>query len=435
MRPTPRAARPPRVAVIADDLTGANDTGVQFARRGARTLVPLDWRDLSALGDADVLVLNTASRALSPQAAAQRVRAAARALKRAKVEIVYKKIDSTARGNIGVELDALLDVFPAPVTVLTPAFPPAGRAVRDGCLLVHGTPVHQTAIGADPVTPVRESHLPTLLREQMRRPVHLLPLARLRGSPAGLRQAVAGWHAAAPGVVVADAETTGDLARLARLILGHRFSVCAGSAGLGLALSGRLRWPRPRSRRPHGVAAPALLVVGSPNPVSRDQVAQLGRQGARVVAAAVPAVLAGSASRRRERERVAHDVLEALAAGTDAVLTLGDRPGRRPAPSASAALSAFLGRAAAHVMRERRPSGLVLCGGDIAIAVSRALHAGGFELADEVEAGVPWGRLRGGDFDDLPVVTKAGGFGRPDTFVAAAAFLRGPVSPRRPPAP
>ena len=114
-----------RLGLIADDLTGANDTGVQFALRGARTLVPLDWHDLKSLSRAaDVLVLNTNSRAVPARVAAERARIAAEALRRAGVEAVYKKIDSTFRGNIGPELDAILDVFPSPLAVLTPAFPP-----------------------------------------------------------------------------------------------------------------------------------------------------------------------------------------------------------------------------------------------------------------------------------------------------------------------
>ena len=96
-----------QLGIIADDLTGANDTGVQFARFGARTIVPLDLHDLASLRRrADVLVLSTDSRGESPAVAAHRAKVAAQALKRARVPAVYKKIDSTFRGNIGAELAA-----------------------------------------------------------------------------------------------------------------------------------------------------------------------------------------------------------------------------------------------------------------------------------------------------------------------------------------
>jgi uncharacterized protein YgbK (DUF1537 family) len=427
-----------RLGLIADDLTGANDTGVQFALRGARTFVPLDWHDLKSLTRAaDVLVLNTNSRAVPARVAAERARVAAEALRRAGVEAVYKKIDSTFRGNIGPELDAILDVFPSPLAVLTPVFPPAGRAVRDGILLVRGVPVHRTATGRDPVTPVQESHLPTLLGRQTRRPVYALGLAVLRGTATRLDRTLGDWRAAAPGIVLADAVTPRDLDRLARLIVRDGlFGVAAGSAGLAMALSEVLPWPRRARRTLPGAKAPVLLVVGSPNPTSLEQVAWIEERGqASVVRAALGEVVADEERYRKEMARVVKKARAEMLADRHTVLTLAQQAsasGKRPLrPSASKTLSEFLGQAACLVAREVRPGGLLLCGGDIAIAACSALGANGVELQGEVGPGVPWGRLVGGDCADLPAVTKAGGFGDPETFARALRFLRPGRRPSR----
>jgi uncharacterized protein YgbK (DUF1537 family) len=399
----------------------------------------LDWHDLRSLArSTDVLVLNTNSRAVAPRVAAQRARVAAEALRRAGVEAVYKKIDSTFRGNVGQELDAILDVFPSPLVVLTPAFPPAGRAVKDGILLVDGVPVHRTAIGRDPVTPVRESHLPTLLGHQAHRTVHSLRLAMLRGDAARAMRTLREYRGASPGIVLADAVTTQDLARLARLILREGlFGVSAGSAGLATALSGVLSWPRrPRRCRPDG-KGPVLLVVGSPNPTSLGQVTWVEtNRRATVIRAALSDVVADGDRYRRELDRMVKKACIELLAGRDTVLTLAQRPalpsGRRRAlrPTASKALSEFLGQATRLVARAARPGGLLLCGGDIAIAACSALGANGIALHGEVEPGVPWGRLVGGELADLAAVTKAGGFGRAETFARAIRFLR-PGSARK----
>jgi uncharacterized protein YgbK (DUF1537 family) len=425
-----------RLGIIADDLTGANDTGVQFALRGARTLVPLDWHDLKSLArTADVLVLNTNSRALPARVAAQRARIAAEALRRAGVEAIYKKIDSTFRGNIGAELDAILDVFPSPLAVLTPAFPPAGRAVRDGVLLVRGVPVHRTAAGRDPVTPVRESHLPTLLERQVRRPVYTLRLATLRGNAAQLCRTFREWReAAAHGIVLGDAVTPLDLDRLARLIAREGlFGVVAGSAGLATAVSAVLRWPRRAGRTMPGAKSPMLLVVGSPNPASLEQVAWIEDRGrASVVRVTISEVVGDEERYRKELDRVVKKARAEMRAGRTTVLTLAQRPSasggqRALRPSASKTLSEFLGQATRLVACEVRPGGLLFCGGDIAVAACSTLGANGIQLHGEVEPGVPWGRLVGGDFACLPALTKAGGFGKPDTFARAIRFLR----PRR----
>jgi D-threonate/D-erythronate kinase len=421
-----------RLGLIADDLTGANDTGVQFALRGARTLVPLDWHDLKSLTRAaDVLVLNTNSRAVPARVAAQRARVAAEALRRAGVEAVYKKIDSTFRGNIGPELEAIQDVFSSSLAVLTPAFPPAGRTVRDGILLVRGVPVHRTATGRDPVTPVQESHLPTLLKRQARRAIFALDLATLRGAKGRLDRTMEDWRRGAPGIILADAVTPRDLDRLACLIVRDGlFGVAAGSAGLATALSEVLPWPRRMRRIPPRATAPVLLVVGSPNPTSLEQLVWIEERGqASVVRAALGEVVADEGRYRKEMERVVKKARAEMRADRHTALTLAQQPsasGRRQPlrPSASKTLSEFLGQAARLVSRETRPGGLLLCGGDIAISACLALGADGLELQGEVEPGVPWGRLVGGDFAGLPAVTKAGGFGGPETFARAMRFLR-----------
>lgn len=422
---------PARLGVIADDLTGANDTGVQFARHGARTLVPLDWHDLAGLGRAaDVLVLNTNSRGLSADVAGRRARVAAEALRKARVEAIYKKIDSTCRGNIGAELEAILDVYAVPLTVLAPSFPPAGRAVRDGVLTVKGTPVHRTAIGRDPVTPVRESYLPTLLGTQFRRPIYSLCLSTLRGHITQAAKTLKAWREGAPGVVLADAVTPRDLERLASLLVREGLlQVVAGSAGLAMALSAVLAWPRRRRGNPPAAQGPVLLVLGSPNPVSLEQAAWAERRGhATAIRATIREVVAGGDRFRRELDRVVGKVQAEILAGRDTLLTLAQRESSktpRPLrPSASGALSEFLGRATRLASRGSSLGALVLCGGDIAIAVCRALRASGIELQGEVEAGVPWGRMAGGELPDLPTITKAGGFGQPATFSRAIRFLR-----------
>jgi len=239
--------------------------------------------------------------------------------------------------------------------------------VRDGTLLVGGVPVHRTAIGRDPVTPVRESHLPTLLGQQVQRPIHLLRLAWLRGEPARTTRILHEWRAASPGIVLADAATPQDLDRLARLVVREGlFGVAAGSAGLATALGAVLSWPRrPHRIKPDG-KAPVLLVVGSPNPTSLEQVAWVEKDSrVTVIRATLADVVADGDGYRRELARVVKKARTEIAAGRDAVLTLAQPPtlpsgrSRTLRPTASRAISerstpqfgqvrASLGRGVAH---------------------------------------------------------------------------------------
>src|SRR3712207_10596 len=62
-----------RVAIIADDLTGAADTGVQLARGGYRTAVAFRDTPIPPAEDLDAVVLDTDSRAMPGGFAARRV--------------------------------------------------------------------------------------------------------------------------------------------------------------------------------------------------------------------------------------------------------------------------------------------------------------------------------------------------------------------------
>lgn len=146
------------ILALADDMTGALETGAMFASAGFRTVVSA--RE-SGFGDAEALVLDTESRHLSPGEAAARVESLARAAGRA--EWIYKKTDSTLRGNIAAELAALAQLFPQWRIGYAPAYPAQGRTVKDAVVLVDGVPVHETEFARDALNPVATSDVRALL--------------------------------------------------------------------------------------------------------------------------------------------------------------------------------------------------------------------------------------------------------------------------------
>ena len=131
-----------KMIVIADDFTGANDTGVQLAKKGARTDVLLR-SDGAISRHADVLVVNTESRALPAECAAEAVSQALRAWCQSEqtVPIIYKKIDSTFRGNIGAEITAAMKVSGKRLALIAGAIHAAGRITRNVECLVNHVPL------------------------------------------------------------------------------------------------------------------------------------------------------------------------------------------------------------------------------------------------------------------------------------------------------
>ena len=167
------------VTIIADDLSGACDAGALFAGRG-----PVGVFVAPELPDArwPAAAVDTESRALTPAAAAERVRRAVYGLEaRLGGGRIFKKLDSTVRGPVAAELDALMGATGAATALVCPAFPAQGRTLRDGVLSVFGQRAHESPAGRDPDYPGRTSDLVEILSSPSGRPLSLLPLKGVRG--------------------------------------------------------------------------------------------------------------------------------------------------------------------------------------------------------------------------------------------------------------
>jgi uncharacterized protein YgbK (DUF1537 family) len=414
-----------RYAVLADDLTGACDAGTKFALEGLSVRLELGEPDAST---GDVLVYNTESRMLPPREAHDRLRAAARATLAAGASTIYKKVDSTLRGSVGAEIEGVLEALPGHSVLLCPAFPAQQRAVVGGHLLVDGIPVSRTALARDPVTPVRESHIPTLLTEQSGRRAGVVDLscvaAGVEAVIARLRELIDGGAT----VVVADAMQDSDLHCLAQAAVRmNRGLLPCGSAGLAAALAPHWRDCAGKAlagrREESALTSEGRIVaaIGSIHPAAIEQAEVLCREaGWPLVRVDQAAALAGG-NVWREWLAAARAKLEAASAqAAGAVLTI--EAGRQPREVALL-FAESLAELAAAALEATEASGAVLTGGDTASAVLGRIGARHVQLLDELEPGIPVGRVLGGRHDGLAVVTKAGGFGRPDALWRAARYL------------
>ncbi len=393
------------IAVIADDLTGAADTGVQFVRAGYRAAVFFRATEMVA-DDLDAVAFDTDSRAMPAGFAAKRVLSAARVARGAR--IVYKKLDSTLRGNVAAELAAALGGARRERVVVAPAFPAAGRTTVGGIQRVHGMPVDETEMANDPNTPVSEAHVPSLLADAFS-PVGALGVEDLADHER-VRRILDDCEC-----VVADVERDADLETLVRAVPDPARVLWAGSAGLALALGSV--YPGPcagTAGLQRAPVRPVLVIVGSLSGVAREQVRRLvGEYGNVDIPVGV-----GEAYAVQEAVETAR---EALAGGACAVVR---SPEERSVASESVLGS--LAEVAALLSEEGLFEGMVLTGGATAVGVARRLGASGIRLEGEVEAGIPRGALIGPR--PYPVVTKAGGFGGPDTLVGAVDALSGEES-------
>jgi 4-hydroxythreonine-4-phosphate dehydrogenase len=394
-----------RIGIVADDVTGAADTGLGFFRAGFDTTVVWNDVDLPAAGGPDlVLALDTESREGDVAAAAAAVRRAVSALRRADVTILFKKVDSTLRGHVGDELRAALRAWhPGAVALVAPAFPAMRRTTRGGRQFVEGEPLETSIEGI-----VGDAGVIT----------RLVDLDTVRSD--ALQLALTALGARGVGALICDAETDDDLQRLARsgAVLGDR--VCwVGSAGLALALGAvrAARQPAPRRAWPAKVATsrPILTVIGTSQVRGREQVDAL------VDAGAVRMDVAASALRAREpatRAALIAAVVRRLRDGVDVAVTIARS-------EAMAGHDQDLAAALADWLTDAAPEAgaLIAGGGATAIRILRGWSVRALRLMGEIEPGVPVS-LATGDGVCWPVVTKAGGFGDSTTLVRARRMLR-----------
>jgi len=157
------------VGIIADDLTGANDTALQFHTKGAKTKILLDKSFSPNKKDcAEVWAISSESRNCDSNEAINRVESAIKIfLDRFSFEYYYKKIDSTLRGHIALETLKVLEILEYDAAIIIPAFPQENRITVGGYHLLKGIPIGRTEIAMDPHSPIIESHIPTLLKSQL----------------------------------------------------------------------------------------------------------------------------------------------------------------------------------------------------------------------------------------------------------------------------
>ncbi len=423
----------PKIVVIADDLTGASDTGVQFAKQGLKSLVLISLPDPPADLDEDVLIVDTQSRALPPAEAYGKVAQAVGLFKeRGRFQALYKKIDSTLRGNLGPEIDALMDVCGFELAVVAPAFPKNGRMTVGGCHFLGTAPLEATEIARDPVCPVGESHIPTLLAGQTRRKVGHVGIKSVLAGSDGILDAMRRLCAAGREVVVCDAWQDDHLTMLAMAAVRLDKPVLwVGSAGLAESLPLVLGLGASAADR-----KPVVVIAGSVSAVTRGQVEMLRQRADVAYIEADPCAFLKPDAAQAETGRCFQAAVNAVRAGKDVVIVSGHsddvvartiEEGRSSGLSprqSSEAVAGALGALCRRIALHATLGGLVLTGGDIAVSCCRSLSANGISVIQEVAAGIPVGVLKGGQCPGLGVVTKAGAFGARDALCKAVDFLK-----------
>jgi uncharacterized protein YgbK (DUF1537 family) len=428
----------PRIGIYADDLTGALDAAAPFAAAGISTYVSVFGVVPDDAARAHrILSLNIDTRHADRFPVFDKAARAAQELRAAGFTLLVNKIDSTLRGHAGMEARAGLTPDPSDprdiekqgewsgprLALIAPSFPAMGRTVVGGEVRVNSVPLADSEVGQDPLSPVASSEISELVELNTGISPASISLEDVRGGALG--ELISGLMDDPPVLVVCDAETDDDLARIvAASTNADENIVLSGSAGITTALSRSLAQstdiPEPTSEP----ATPVFIVSGSQRSVTEHQLEFVAGENAVDWLQIDPADLLSEDTEQTTRDSAVARIVDALSSGQHAAVSLL----RVDAPDAGdektrTRLVRELGAICYRVVRRTRPGALVIIGGDTAQSSLRAVGSAGIVLHDEPLPGVPAGSIDGGLLDGVRVVTKAGAFGQEDVLVKVIDYL------------
>ncbi|MEH7235418.1 four-carbon acid sugar kinase family protein [Bacillus sp. JJ1562] len=421
-----------KIGIIADDFTGANDSGVQLALKGLRSSVIHDCKNEGSMSNRDVLIIDTNSRSLGPKEAKAAVKKAALMLQKLGYQHIYKKIDSTLRGNIKAELEAIEEVFQPELIVIAPALPKMGRTTKLGYHYINGALISETEFGRDPKTPVTDSYIPHLLIKKGGRKAAVFSEDLLHLAEAEFLKQIDDCLKQAKSWVVCDVERESDFQMiLDRFILTGKRIVWVGSAGLIEYIPEALQIKGKTIRSSQPPICKTLTVSGSLSHITNLQLEEATRledvYSIKLdVRKLIQPVFESSSilKEMKSHSNAKHYIVyvESNEENREIAQNEGEIQGLTKV-EISERIAISLGTLAKDICNQNQLiNGLILTGGDTAKAVCSMLGINEMELASEIEPGLPFGRLIGYE-RDMWAVTKAGGFGNRESLINAMHFL------------
>ncbi len=413
------------IAIIADDLTGANATGVLFARDSYKTasFVYNSDDNEQESNDFDIISVSTESRSIEPEAAYKRVKKAAESLRTNNLKLICKRVDSTLRGNIGAEIDGVLDALPREhMAAVVPAFPSSGRINIGSYLLVNSIPLEKTGVASDPKTPVNNTFVPDIIGQQTDRSIGVISYKAVRAGRDKIREEVkAAWNSGKE-IIVFDAAEDDDIEAIAAGIYSSDIPVVAVDPGPFTSCLGKrlLDVKQPGEEK-------ILLTVGSTTEVTRNQVNYMEEQRDVYWEKVNVKKLLQPETRQKEINRCVDSIIAKIndhklfgiisARSEDDLLTKKEVASfcNNFEQDIFEKISTGLAEIADRLLNEVDCwQGLYVSGGDTTLALVEQFSARGMQVIEEVLPLTVYGKLIGGSHEDLSFVSKGGLIGDTD---------------------
>lgn len=417
-----------RTLIIADDSTGANASAILLKQLNFQTISLIDYQNARILDSYDAIAISTDSRAVSGMEAYRRVQHVLNNLSQAEVMIYNKRIDSTLRGNLGMELNAFKDAFPGKKIAIVPAFPSSGRTCKNGLVYVKDVLLEHTDVAKDPKMPIFTSDAKQLFMKQFQGRIANLYLDAIR-SKHRLNKKIRDFYEYHDAILF-DAETNEDIETIAETLAILNIPIITVDPGVFTFYYTKERQVHRNSRQDR-----YLYMVGSVTDTTYQQLRTAATDDDFDIIPIQAEDFLGEQS-QNELERVYQRVSQSksqfiLLTTTDPynrrVLNLFElaKARNQDVDQVSKTINHHLSLLLDRIL-SNDPSiqGVFTSGGDTTLSFLTETGACGIELIQEVIPLCVYGKIVDGKYHQLSIITKGGMIGNESTYKIIKEFFQ-----------
>lgn len=430
-----------KLYVIADDLTGANATSVLLAKEGFKCSTFIDSALLNDenMSRCDVVAISTDSRGITKEEAYARVSEEVQRVKH--LQPVYtKRIDSTLRGNIGAEIDAILDQDKNSIAIVVASYPDSGRISIGGFLLVDSVPLQNTLVAKDPKCPVTNSSVKEIIQSQTKFKVSDIQISDVLRGEEFLSRKINLLVDEGNRIIVIDAVTNNEIETIAKASALTKLNIIPVDPGPFTKCLMNTKYGSSHV----GQGKKVFFAIGSVSKTTIGQIENLVATKSPALVKVNPLKLIDDDQIDQEVERVLHIIEEKLKLNQsnivgittttreDEVLNLSELSEKLGMDEE--AISVKINKGLAKItelaleLSKSSIGALYTSGGDVTMEVMKRLGVEGIDIKDEIIPLAVYGRFIGGKYPNMPAITKGGLIGDKKTLSLCIDYLATKVS-------
>ncbi|MGL5329444.1 MAG: four-carbon acid sugar kinase family protein [Peptostreptococcaceae bacterium] len=430
-----------KLYVIADDLTGANATSVLLAKEGFKcsTFINSELLNDENMSTCDVIAISTDSRGITSDEAYKKVSDEVKRVKHLN-PIYTKRIDSTLRGNIGKEIDAIIDNCEDSIAIVVASYPDSGRISIGGFLLVNSVPLQKTLVAKDPKCPVTNSNVNEIIQAQTKYKVGKIEISDVLKGEVILSDRIKSLAKEGNKIIVIDAVTNDEIDIIAKASKLSNLNIIPVDPG---------PFTKCLMNEKYGEAIveqgkKVFFAIGSVSKTTIGQIEDLVASKKPALIKVDPLKLINDDLIEAEIERVLHIIDEKLkedkiniigistTTREDEVLNLKELSIELGLDEEEISVKINKGLAtiteSSLEISKSSIGALYTSGGDVTMEVMKKLEVEGIDIKDEIIPLAVYGRFIGGKYPNMPAITKGGLIGDQKTLSKCIDYLLTKIS-------